>query len=64
MQNTIDKEVKPNRAEVSPLSSVERVQVCPSSHHTDAFGQLSGLMHMPEPQGPSTWEKWKQKLLV
>lgn len=52
-----DKEVKPFKAQVSSLSSVERVQVSPFSHQTDTFVQLSGLMHMAEPQGLSTWEK-------
>lgn len=52
-----DKEVKPNKAQVSPLSSVERVYVSPFSHQPDTFGHLSGLMHTAEPQGPSTGEK-------
>lgn len=59
MQNIIINRLSQTKLKRPLLSPGERVRarVSPFSQQTDAFGQLNGLMHMAEPQGPSTREK-------
>lgn len=62
MQNTIINRLSQTKLKCPLLSSGERVRVrvSPFSQQTEAFGLLNGLMHMAEPQVPSTWEKWSK----